>query len=117
MAAHGAPKAASDAGSAVAQVLFGVGKSDLTAQARQEIASAAQFLAANAGASVALSGYADRTGSPQSNLELAKQRAFAVRDALKSAGVAEQRIELRKPKFVIAGAEAQARRVDILAVQ
>ena len=56
-------------------------------------------------------------GSPgvEQNLELAKQRAIAVRDALKSAGVAEDRLTLAKPRSAItgAGADAEARRVEI----
>jgi cytochrome c oxidase subunit 2 len=39
---------------------------------------------------------------------------MAVRDALKAAGIAEDRLVLLKPEFVIAGtAEAEARRVEV----
>ena len=45
---------------------------------------------------------------------LAKQRALAVRDALKAAGVAESRIELKKPEQLAGtGSNAEARRVEI----
>ena len=48
------------------------------------------------------------------NAELAKQRAFAVRDALKAAGVAEDKIELKKPEQLTgSGDAAQARRVEV----
>jgi K(+)-stimulated pyrophosphate-energized sodium pump len=40
-----------------------------------------------------ISGYHYTSGDPAQNGELAKQRAMAVRDALKIAGVAEDRIE------------------------
>jgi K(+)-stimulated pyrophosphate-energized sodium pump len=36
-----------------------------------------------------------------------------VRDALEAAGVAEERIELRKPEQVNAGDAAEARRVEV----
>ena len=66
---------------------------------------------------VDISGFADRTGNADKNLQLAKERAFAVRDALKSAGIGDERIKLKKPEFVIGGAEADARRVDIVAAK
>ena len=94
-------------------VLFLVGKSDLGVEALRVIALAAADITAHPGQAVDLSGYADKTGNADANLELAKQRAFAVRDALKAAGVAEDRIQLKKPEFVIGGAEADARRVEI----
>ena len=81
------------------------------------VRNAAAVLVKNPAVKVALSGFADKTGSPDANLELAKQRAFAVRDALKAAGVADARIALKKPEFVIGGAESDARRVEINAAK
>mgnify|MGYP000721068478 CR=1 FL=1 len=53
-------------------------------------------------------------GHPDLNAELAKQRAFAVRDALKALGVAEDKIELKKPEETTAsGSNAEARRVEV----
>jgi len=98
-----------------ARVLFVVGKFELTPEAVKTIALAAAELKAHAATKVDLSGYADRTGNPEANLELAKQRAFAVRDALKAAGVDEAQIVMKKPEFVIGGEEADARRVEIVA--
>jgi photosynthetic reaction center cytochrome c subunit len=109
--------AAAPDGNAIARVLFAVGQAVISPEAAKEIQAAAQFLAGRSGTTVTLSGYADKSGNATKNLELAKQRAFAVRDALKSAGVTESRIQLKKPEFVIGGAQADARRVDILAVQ
>jgi photosynthetic reaction center cytochrome c subunit len=113
-AAEPAPVAALPAG-VLARVLFEIGKTDLGPESMQVIATAAKALQENAALKVYLSGYADRTGNPAANLELAKQRAFAVRDALQAAGVADARIVLKKPEFVIGGAEAEARRVDLAA--
>ena len=49
-------------------------------------------------------------------MALSKRRAFAVRDALKAAGIAEDRIELKKPETAVAGASADSRRVEINAL-
>lgn len=108
------PAAAAPSGT-LGRVLFEVGKSDLNAEAIKVIADSASALTSQPALRVELSGFADRTGNPDSNLELAKQRAFAVRDALKSAGVSEDRINLKKPEFVIGGASAESRRVEITA--
>ena len=48
------------------------------------------------------------------NAELAKQRAMGVRDVLKGLGVADDKMELRKPEQMLGGADdAEARRVDV----
>jgi cytochrome c oxidase subunit II len=98
-------------------VYFAVGKSALDADAQKTLGKAVEMLKAKPDAKIALSGYVDSTGSAAKNAELAKQRAFAVRDALTKAGVAAERIELRKPSQVDAGSGAaaeRARRVDIV---
>jgi cytochrome c oxidase subunit II len=98
-------------------VLFGSGKSAFDAEAQKVLNSAIDYLKANGQAKVALSGFVDSTGSAAQNAELAKARAIGVRDALTAAGVAAERIEMRKPSQIEAGsgAAAQARRVDIVA--
>ena len=48
------------------------------------------------------------------NEELAKQRAFAVRDALAALGIGEDKVDLRKPEAITAtGSNAEARRVEV----
>lgn len=96
----------------LAQVLFAVGSKALSPEGQAEIGKAAKALGDNPSVKVSISGFADKTGNANANLELAKVRAFAVRDALKAAGVADGRIALQKPEFVI-GANADSRRVDI----
>jgi K(+)-stimulated pyrophosphate-energized sodium pump len=96
------------------KIFFELGRKDIGADGQQAIQAAAKALKDNPGAKVDLSGYADKTGNADQNLELAKERAFAVRDALKAAGIAEDRLILKKPEFVIGGAEADARRVEIV---
>jgi outer membrane protein OmpA-like peptidoglycan-associated protein len=62
-----------------------------------------------------VSGFHDATGDAALNAELAKQRALAVRDALKGLGVAEDKIELKKPEETTAtGSNAEARRVEVV---
>ncbi len=98
-----------------ARLHFETGKTALTAEDATVLAAVAAALKGNAAIKVGISGYADPTGNAEQNLELAKQRAMTVRDALKSAGVAEDRLHLRKPETVIVGAgrDAEARRVEI----
>ncbi|AYQ86433.1 MULTISPECIES: cytochrome c oxidase subunit II [Burkholderia] len=114
--------AASDAGSNAgaqaaalpATIYFDTNKSDLPGDAKAAIDAAAQYASAHPDAKLALSGYTDKTGSASANAELAKHRAQAVRDALKAAGVAEDRIVLKKPQTITGGADAkEARRVEI----
>ena len=80
-----------------AKVSFASGKTEVPAESSDAVKKAAEFLAANKDAKVQLSGFNDPTGDPAKNAELSKQRAFSVRDALKAAGVAEDRIVLKKP--------------------
>ncbi len=101
-----------------AKLFFEVGKTDLPANTKAAVAAAVEFLKANANAKVALSGFVDKTGNADQNAELAKNRAKAVRETLKTAGVDEARIEMRKPE-VLTGAvdNKEARRVEIIAVK
>jgi photosynthetic reaction center cytochrome c subunit len=98
----------------LARVLFAVGSAEITPQSRAAIANAAGQLAQNTSVKVELSGFADRTGNTDQNFALAKRRAEAVRDALRAAGVAGDRINLRKPEFAVGGTSADARRVEIV---
>ena len=66
-----------------------------------------------AGQKAVISGYHDSTGDPLANAELAKQRAMKVRDTLVSIGVAEDKVELKKPEQM-AGDGPDARRVDVV---
>jgi cytochrome c5 len=117
VAAAAAPAAPAPAAAAPVfpetKVMFASGKSAIDEAGKKALAAAADFLKANANAKVNVSGYVDSTGNAAQNAELAKQRAFAVRDALKAAGVADTRIALKKPETVAAGASADARRVEV----
>jgi photosynthetic reaction center cytochrome c subunit len=100
----------------IAKIYFDTGKTAITPEGMKAVSDAAGVIKGHAGLTVALSGFADKTGNADANLELAKQRAMAVRDALQGDGVDASHISLKKPEFAIGGAEAEARRVDIVAV-
>lgn len=96
----------------VVMFYFASGKSGLAPGANNALADVIQ--GTKEGKKLVISGYHDATGSAAKNAELAKQRAFAVRDALKTAGVQDDKIELKKPEELTAtGSDAQARRVEV----
>jgi Amt family ammonium transporter len=98
-----------------AKVNFELGKAELPADAGDSIKKIAEFLAANPATKVQVSGFTDTSGDSKTNAELSKARAFAVRDALKAAGVAEDKVVLQKPDAVqTAGKPEDARRVELV---
>lgn len=101
------------------QIFFASGQSTLDEQAQASLQQAVQWLQSHTEVQIALSGFVDATGSAEVNAEIAKQRAQAVAKALTEAGIAAERIELRKPQTITesTGADGQARRVDIVAAQ
>ncbi len=116
-AAPAAPPAAAAAGGMPFQVFFASGQSALSDEANNTLKAAVDYLKAHPEVKVALSGFVDSTGNADANAELAKKRAQNVRDALQAGGVAPERIDLRKPEVITAGAgsDREARRVDIKA--
>ncbi len=96
----------------VVKFYFATGKADVAGGASDALATVAGQVAA--GKKAVVSGYTDATGDAAKNEELAKQRALAVRDALKAAGITEDKIELKKPEVLTAtGSNAEARRVEV----
>lgn len=116
-----APAAQAEADGASVQVIDGVvkfyfasGKADLATGANEALAEVVK--AAAAGKTLVVSGFHDASGDPAMNAELAKQRALTVRDALKALGVAEDKVELKKPEQTMADGPAnEARRVEVVA--
>jgi K(+)-stimulated pyrophosphate-energized sodium pump len=91
---------------------FDSGKTDLAGGAADALVDVGKGVAA--GKKAVISGYHDATGDPAQNAELAKQRAFKVRDTLKSIGVPDDKIELKKPEALTgSGPNAEARRVEV----
>ena len=116
------PKAAAPAapaattGLAPATVFFAVGSAALTDEGSKVLVGLASSMKTSADAKVAISGFHSAAGSLAQNQELAKQRAFAVRDALKAAGIPEDRLVLEKPMQTeanVSGEDPRSRRVDV----
>ena len=117
-AAPAAEAAAEDAASVrvengVVKFYFASAKADLAAGANEALADVVKGVAESKNA--IMSSFHDATGDAALNAELAKQRALAVSDALKALGVAEDKIELKKPEETTAsGNNAEARRVEVV---
>ena len=100
-----------------ANVYFEVGQAVIDAANQETVNKTAQCIKKE-GLKVAISGYTDRTGDWQTNVELAKNRAKVVRDALVAAGVPEASIAMSDPKewtgtTTGTGSDREARRVEI----
>lgn len=117
-AAGGAAVVADDAAAVVIEngvvkFYFATAKAELAQGANEALVDV--IAGVKAGQRAVISGYTDATGDADKNAELAKQRAFAVRDALLALGVTEDKLELKKPEAVeSAGNNAQARRVEVV---
>jgi outer membrane protein OmpA-like peptidoglycan-associated protein len=98
----------------MARLYFELGKAELPADALTQLAPLITAARDNNAARWVVSGFHDASGDAAANAELAKQRAFAVRDLLVSAGVNAQAIELSKPAVTLGGTDPrEARRVDV----
>jgi K(+)-stimulated pyrophosphate-energized sodium pump len=96
----------------VVKFYFASGKAELAAGGTEALSEVIK--AVMSGKKAVISGYHDASGDPAKNAELAKQRALAVRDLLKASGIAEDKVELKKPEQATAdGPAAEARRVEV----
>jgi membrane fusion protein (multidrug efflux system) len=96
-------------------VKFAIGKAALDAEALRLLKGFAPAMKAGPNP-IDVTGFADRTGNHAANIELAKRRAIAVRDALVVEGVPTDRIRLKPPQDVTGpGSDSEARRVEIAA--
>jgi len=97
-----------------ANLYFELDKFDLPADAAGNLAAIVEYLKANPSAKAAISGYHDPTGDREHNIELARNRAFAVRDYLMQQGIEEARMDMRKPiETTGSGSLDEARRVEV----
>jgi photosynthetic reaction center cytochrome c subunit len=99
-----------------AVLYFGVGSAALAKDQGGALAPVIKGLAANPSAKASISGYHSAAGSLASNQDLAKRRAFAVRDSLQAAGFGADRVVLEKPQSAEAnpsGEDRNARRVEV----
>jgi K(+)-stimulated pyrophosphate-energized sodium pump len=110
--------AAATAKPANVKYYFEVGKSDVPSNAGDLAKDLIAYAKANVNSKLAISGYHDASGDLAANQELAKKRAFGVRDALKAAGIPEDRLMLQKPEQTTgSGDPRDARRVEVSVVQ
>jgi len=113
-AVSGLPAPLADAMRAV--MYFDVGSPVLQDEQQKGLAQLIVSLAEQPALKATISGYHSATGSAAQNEELAKQRAFTVRDSLLAAGIAESRVTLDKPQQTQAnpaGEDHDARRVEV----
>ncbi|ACY33040.1 MULTISPECIES: OmpA family protein [Comamonas] len=97
----------------VVKFYFVSGKAEVAAGANEALSDVVKGVAE--GKRAVISGFHDATGSAEINAELAKQRAQAVQAALVALGVAEDKVELKKPEQTQAdGSNAEARRVEVI---
>jgi K(+)-stimulated pyrophosphate-energized sodium pump len=119
-AATSAAMPAANADAAKAQpekvvLFFDTAESALPGDTPAQVAKLAAWVMAAPERKVSISGFHDSTGDAVQNAELAKNRAVAVAEVLKSAGVPEDRLVLQKPALTDAGSGREARRVEISA--
>ena len=99
----------------VVKFFFASGKADVAEGGNAALADVVKGV--QDGKRAVISGFHDATGSLEQNMELAKNRAQAVQAALIALGVAEDKVELKKPEQMQAdGSNAQARRVEVILV-
>ena len=95
-------------------VYFDTGAAAIAPAFGQVSGNVVAALGTSPAAKLVVSGYNDPTGNAQANAALAKRRAQAVAAALRSAGVAEDRIVLEKPaETTLQGDNEAARRVEV----
>ncbi|MBL8526919.1 MAG: sodium/proton-translocating pyrophosphatase, partial [Burkholderiales bacterium] len=97
------------------KVFFEVGQIVLNDAGKKTVIDFAEVMKKDGTVVAEITGYTDQTGDPEKNKEIAKERAKAVHEQLKAAGVAESRLRMQAPSNVMtgSGAEAEARRVEI----
>jgi len=95
---------------------FDVGSAVLKGEQAKGLELLVATMAAERRVVATISGYHSAAGTLTANQELAKKRAFTVRDALIGAGIAQERVRLEKPRQTeanVAGEDPVARRVEI----
>jgi photosynthetic reaction center cytochrome c subunit len=116
-----APAAATPVAAAVAEAIklvmyFGTGSATLQGDQAKTMAQLVDAMKTSADAKAMISGFHSAAGVLASNQDLAKRRAFAVRDSLLAAGVPADRVVLEKPQSAeanLAGDDPAARRVEV----
>jgi photosynthetic reaction center cytochrome c subunit len=113
-AAAGLPAPVNEALKSV--LYFAVGSPTLEGEQAKGLAQLLVSMAAKPRLVATISGYHSAAGTLAQNQELAKQRAFTVRDSLLAAGIAPARVKLDKPlqaEANLVGEDPAARRVEV----
>jgi outer membrane protein OmpA-like peptidoglycan-associated protein len=102
-------------GKPLVKVYFDTGKSQVVDAFTPAAATLKNYLEANPGAGLGVSGYNDPTGNAVANAALSKSRAQAVQASLVGAGIAATSIELVKPEAAtdVQVTKEEARRVEV----
>lgn len=100
-----------------ARIYFALDKHGLPDDTAERLKRVVAYLQANPNAKATISGFHDPSGSRTRNIELARNRALAVKEALEKAGVAPARLNMEKPvETTGTGDPAEARRVEVYVV-
>jgi len=113
-AADGLPPPLAEATRSV--LYFAVGSVVLEGEQARGMSLLIATMVSTPAAKATVSGYHSAAGELSVNQELAKQRAFTVRDSLLAAGVVPDRVVLEKPisaEANLAGEDPAARRVEV----
>ena len=113
---HNAPPA--PAAPPVGRLYFDADQSAKWAEGGESLDAVVAYLKDHADAKAGISGYNDPTGNRAHNLQLAKERAKAVRQALESDGISPERVKLEKPLDTTGSGDLKdARRVEVTVEQ
>ena len=96
---------------------FETGKTDAPLSLAKELEALVLYASPKPDALIGISGFHDSTGNVAANVELAKNRANSVREALCSAGIGDNRIFMDKPMVMDGGSDREGRRVDVFVKQ
>jgi outer membrane protein OmpA-like peptidoglycan-associated protein len=102
-------------GAPALKVYFDSGKTDVATGFADTAKTLVEHLKTNASSKAVVSGYNDPTGNATANAELSKNRAKGVAAALKTAGIADDRVVLEKPTDTTGSnlSNSEARRVEV----
>jgi len=103
------------AGDLAGTLFFALDSTEITADDQVRLEAIRSAAAAAPARKLVISGFHDGSGAIEHNQDLAKRRAFAVRDALAAMGVERERLVLRKPESTLGGGfdDPQGRRVEV----
>jgi outer membrane protein OmpA-like peptidoglycan-associated protein len=113
-----APAAATVMKPEAVKFYFESAKFDPPADAAKMVDKLVDYSRSSPNTKIGISGFHDKQGDPTKNVELAKQRAMAIKNVMISAGVPEDRIIMNKPtELTDTKDDKEARRVEVFVSQ